>query len=435
MSPIKIFVSHSTRYAELARSFKLSLQALENEARLDIRISGEMAGAKNWRNWIEENVCDSDLFLLIYPHASMEMGWPNYELGRFYDGKRPIVCVKNVDIKDPPPAFEPYQAYNADEGGLSKFLNELFVTGVFSNGEPLNAAVGQLGSDFYARAKEVSRELARRFADARLRDLLYERRIVISLAYSDGRLDPERSTVEGNLEGMMVLGHHKEAFVPWSTLRAQLDGSVDWPADLERAIPSIARGALNISLSPFRDAKEILIPVISRASSVDKVLRNIAVIFVPADVERLRPLLDWATPRAMPEQFASLIRVVRMLLRARWDILEPAYRDVRFKSLSAQDCAGIAESVIESLDRMSREAAEQGLDGLDKFLVLFGKQLRPEVNAAIDEYVAAKAAIKAAQDEGEESIKAAMSRLLDNNRTWLHAAAKQFLISVEDFNT
>src|SRR5205085_9126295 len=74
---LKIFLSHSSKYRDLAIKFKLSLQALEAEDTLDIRFSDDMAGAVDCRQWIEENVRSSDVFLLLYPSASMEMGWCN----------------------------------------------------------------------------------------------------------------------------------------------------------------------------------------------------------------------------------------------------------------------------------------------------------------------------------------------------------------------
>jgi hypothetical protein len=142
MSAVKIFVSHSSKYADIAKSLKLSLQALESQTLLDIKISEEMAGATDWRRWIEDNVRSADVFLLLYPHASMEMGWCNYELGRFYDDKRHIVCIKNTDIPKAPPAFQPYQYYDADEAGFTKFIKELFVLGTFTGGTPLNPDIG-----------------------------------------------------------------------------------------------------------------------------------------------------------------------------------------------------------------------------------------------------------------------------------------------------
>jgi TIR domain-containing protein len=151
MNGLKIFVSHSTEYKELAKSLKLSLQALEvgKTQLLDIKISEEMAGATNWRKWIDENVRTADVFLLLYPHANMGMGWCNYELGRFYEEQRHVVCIKNTDIPKPPPAFEPYQAYDANESGFAKFIHELFVAGTFTDGRPLNSDIGNVTSEFY----------------------------------------------------------------------------------------------------------------------------------------------------------------------------------------------------------------------------------------------------------------------------------------------
>ena|SRR5271166_1192445 len=124
MEEVKIFVSHHSKYVEIATSLRRSLQALEaKKGMLAINISEEMAGATDWRQWIEDKVRSSDIFILLYPSADMDISWCNYELGRFYDrDKRKIICIKNTDIRTPPPTFEPYQAYSADESGIQKFI-------------------------------------------------------------------------------------------------------------------------------------------------------------------------------------------------------------------------------------------------------------------------------------------------------------------------
>jgi hypothetical protein len=53
MDEVKIFVSHNSKYIDIAKSLKLSLQALESKTLLDIKISEEMAGSTDWRQWIE----------------------------------------------------------------------------------------------------------------------------------------------------------------------------------------------------------------------------------------------------------------------------------------------------------------------------------------------------------------------------------------------
>ena len=50
MDNLKIFVSHNTKYVDIAKSLKLSLQALESKTRLDVKISEEMAGAPTGDN-------------------------------------------------------------------------------------------------------------------------------------------------------------------------------------------------------------------------------------------------------------------------------------------------------------------------------------------------------------------------------------------------
>ena len=275
MDEVKIFVSHNSKYVDIAKSLKLSLQALESKTLLDIKISEEMAGSTDWRQWIEENVRASDIFVLLYPSVDVDMSWCNYELGRFYDAKRKIVCIKNTDIREPPPAFQPYQAYTADESGIRKFIDELFVSGVFTDGKPLNLNVGQLTEKLYERAQSISVELARKFARARVRDQRYERRIVLSVRYDDSkRFDAVASQVEGNADGLNLLGLGQVASVPWSTIRQSIRGAVDWPDELERALPAITAGSLPPALPPFFASGEIYIPVITKAQSVDGLLEE-----------------------------------------------------------------------------------------------------------------------------------------------------------------
>ena len=294
---------------QLARRMKQSLEALEAETLLDIKISQEMEGATDWRKWIEENVRTADLFLLLYPHARTEMQWCNYELGRFYDDRRHIVCIKNTDILMPPPAFEPYKAYDADESGFDKFIEELFVSGTFTAGRPLNPDVKKFGSEFYCRATTLKSELAKQFAEARVREHFYERRLVISICYdAAGQFDAEKSIVYGNAEDFNLLGLDGLEMERWSAVRKSLGMIANWPAELERAMQSITTGSLPPALPPFRASTGIYIPIITKAESVDGIVRQLTVMFVAADVERLGPLFEFPV-RTPGREFPALSRV------------------------------------------------------------------------------------------------------------------------------
>jgi hypothetical protein len=436
MNGLKIFLSHSSEYRELAKSLKLSLQTLEagRTNLLDIKISEEMAGATNWRQWIDQNVRTADVFLLLYPHASMQMGWCNYELGRFYEDKRHVVCIKNTDIPKPPPAFEPYQAYDANESGFAKFIEELFVAGTFTDGRPLNSDVGNFTSEFYKRATDVKTQLTKQFAEARVREHFYEMRLVISVRYDDaGQFDAEKSTVQGNDEGLNLLGLDEQAKVKWSVVRQSLGMTADWTAELERAMKSITTGSLPPALSPFRASTGIYIPVIAKAESVDGIVRRLSVIFVAANVERLRPLFDWIFPVNMPAQLNILLQVARMIFKARWEILEPRFKEAKYGAPSTERCSEIARSVIADYDEMQHKAEDEGMGGLDRFYANFHRDLRPEVDACTEEWLQLTKLMRATPADNPEELGRQLKDLLGNNARWLSVVGQQFMLTVSEF--
>jgi hypothetical protein len=436
MDNVKIFVSHSTKYKDIAKSLGLSLQALASEPLLDLRISEEMAGATDWRQWIEDKVRTANIFVLLYPHPNMDMGWCNYELGRFYDHKdknRYIVCIKNTDIPQPPPAFQPYQAYDGDEAGFGKFIKELFEFGTFTEGRPLNKRIGSPGDDYYSLSKKVANQLAQQFAEARVREHFYERRLVLSVRYNDAKqLDMEESTIQGNSEGLAVLGFDQSAVVKWSTIRQAPVGMMAWPTELERTMPSITSGAMPPTLPPFRTSTGLYIPVIAKAESVDNLLRQLIILFVATNVDQLRPLLDWSVSRNMPDTFKFLVQIVRMVFTARWEILEPRYREAKYRAPSTERCSEIVRSVIADYDDMQANAEREGLGGLDKFYAAFHSDLRPDVRACGDEWTRLMNGLRAAATINAEELSGHLKDLLRNNWKWLGIAAKEFMLLVTE---
>ena len=74
-------------------------------------------------------------------------------------------------------------------------------------------------------------------------------------------------------------------------------------------------------------------------------LKELALIFVAADRDPLRRMLDWWLPAAMPDPVATLVRLVRMMFRARWDVLEPAYQEtMRYRAPTPERCAEMTVS-------------------------------------------------------------------------------------------
>jgi hypothetical protein len=432
---VKIFVSHSSKYRDLATRLKLSLLALEAESPLDIRISEEMAGATDWRQWIEDNVRSADIFLLLYPHAAMEMGWCNYELGRFYeqDNLRPVVCIKNIDIAKPPPAFQPYQAYDADAAGLGKFIKELLVTGDLTAGRVLNADVGNPTSDLFLRAREVADLLALQFAEARVHEHFYERRLVINVVHkAPDQIDAEASTIHGNAEGLNLLGLSEGVPARLAAVQARLGDNGAWLQELEQTMVTVPTGALPPALSPLRTSSGLYIPLVVKAESADGMLRQLVLIFVPANAERLLPLLGWSFPRGMPDPVKYLLQLVRMMFRARWEILEPRFQEAKYRAPDAARCAELAREVLAGYEQMQRDADADGNSGLDRFFATFHKDLRADVAACGEEWMQCTKALRDASPLDADTLAQRLQDLLQNNTRWLSLASRQFMHAVHD---
>jgi hypothetical protein len=445
MSSLKMFVSHTSQYSHLARSLRMSMQALQPQTVLDIRIHEDMPGGTDWRKWIEENTRTANAFVLLYPHDSMDMSWPNYEVARFYDRENDceskIVWIRNPDVKKMPAVFEPYQAYNATQADLLRFFREVFVKGLLTDGEPLNPEIGIVSNDYYQLAVKAAQELVEQFAEASIAPEYHTRRIVISPTYDSKRnFAPDRSDVEGNSEGLRMIGMSSCTDLTWSTVRATLGETVQWPAELEREMSSFVAGKLPPALSPFSLDDEIYIPVIAKCETVRALLHRISVIFVEAEVEKLRPMLDWKMPDAMPDQVATLIRLVRLMLRVRYDILEPRYQEARFSAPSSERCAELANAVLADYAGVRLESARIGAKGMEAFYMVFDASLKPLLDDAGDEYVTAIKALKeyarslraphAAEHDEAGGLAASLKKLLENNAHWLEIAGKQFGVLV-----
>src|SRR5262245_1914249 len=160
MDPLGIFVSHGHKYADMAKSLKTSLLSLHSDRSLNVMLSEDMPAGKEWRKWIDDNVRAADVFVLLYPHTSMDLNWCNYEIGRFYQRDDNVVCIRNTNIAKSPPVFEPYQAIEGSRDGLTKFIEDLFAKGALTKGDVLNADVAKVSSADRACVAKIAQELA-----------------------------------------------------------------------------------------------------------------------------------------------------------------------------------------------------------------------------------------------------------------------------------
>ena len=97
-----------------------------------------------------------DIFLLLFPHASMDIGWCNYELGRFTTANERSSASRTRTYPNHPQRFNHIRPMIAVTADTSGGLLELFVSETFTDGIPLNHDVGQITEKLYERAHKVS---------------------------------------------------------------------------------------------------------------------------------------------------------------------------------------------------------------------------------------------------------------------------------------
>jgi len=436
MTQLSIFVSHGSKYADIAKSLKRSLLSVKSRRELSVNLSEDMPAGREWRKWIDDNVRTADVFVLLYPHTSMDLGWCNYELGRFYQRDDNVVCIRNTNIPKPPPVFEPYQSIEGDLHGFTKFMEDLFVTGALTKGDVLNPDVAKVSSEDGTLVVAIARELAEKFAAARVDEQFYERRLVMSVKYaSPGELDPEKTIIEGNADGMKLLGFNYMPGMRWSDIRSVLITSHDWPLELEQAIAAMASGQLPPPLSPFRLPSGIFIPVIVRAEIVDRELRQVFVIFVPADSKRLGALFEGSSlPRSMPANLRSLVHILRLIFRGRWDVIEPRRAEAIYKKPSRERCSEIVSLVLSDYDELNRNLASLNLNGDDAFHEVFDSEFWEEIDSYGSEWVALIGDLKAKPPDNAEELSSKLTALRSNNAKWMNVGGRQFAKAVARYS-
>jgi hypothetical protein len=128
-----------------------------------------------------------------------------------------------------------------------------------------------------------------------------------------------------------------------------------------------------------------------------------------------------------------LLQVVRMMFRARWEIVEPRYREAKFRAPSADRCAEIARSIVADYDRMQRDAEDEGVSGLDKFYAAFHSELRAEVKACGDEWLQLMNQLRETPADNPEKLSDQLGKLLENNAKWLVIGGREFTLTVGEF--
>jgi hypothetical protein len=119
-----------------------------------------------------------------------------------------------------------------------------------------------------------------------------------------------------------------------------------------------------------------------------------------------------------------------MIFTARWEILEPRFKEAKYRAPSTERCSEIARSIIADYEEMQRNAEKEGMGGLDSFNATFHRELRAEVEACGDEWTQLTKLMRATPADNPEELSRQLKDLLGNNARWLAVVGKQFTLTV-----
>ena len=125
---VKIFVSKKEDDAARAEKLRDVLAVPLGEAG-QIVMSQDIPDGTPWRQWIREQLRDTDVLVFLFADPSRAWEWCLFEIGLFIkleqEEQKPIVCIHPANQQPPDPIGD-LQAVPADQGNLVSFLRSLF---------------------------------------------------------------------------------------------------------------------------------------------------------------------------------------------------------------------------------------------------------------------------------------------------------------------
>jgi hypothetical protein len=124
ITPIKIFLSHSSKEKELAGEVKEELEDYGFEVFL---AHSDILGGENWSSTLVREIKECDLFLVQLSKEFHRAEYTDQEVGIAYSLKKPIVPL-SIDGTLPYGFMSKYQSLNAKDGIIPDLIFELAVT-------------------------------------------------------------------------------------------------------------------------------------------------------------------------------------------------------------------------------------------------------------------------------------------------------------------
>lgn len=142
---ISVFVAHRSEDQDVLNRVVSTLRVYCGD-RAQFLFARDIPAGINWREWIKQNITNSNHFWLFYTDPNARWGWPLYEAGIFTGVSEAagditrLVCFHREKDRVPD-ALADFQAVSLTPDGVISFLHEFFATRVPKYDIPLNANV------------------------------------------------------------------------------------------------------------------------------------------------------------------------------------------------------------------------------------------------------------------------------------------------------
>lgn len=392
-SKVKIFISHSVAQdGDLAEMLRDKLRILGGPDYVRVFISKDIAGGKEWHTEIKNNLKDTDVLIVLYTSKQQDLNWLIYEAAFFQgvgeDDGKPVVCIKNPDLDEPPSQIKPLQSYDGNSNGIQKFLVDLLLSGDLTNKTIINKDLNNddLHRDNLIQAVDSLQNL---FSQRRKSVDYFPQRLEIILQEGCGSAKTDlltRAQIQANEATRVLLNLSLDAKLDWGAVYTQLKGrGHKWVDDVVESVESIKNDLRPCQMmEPFESRfSGKCYPLLARVERKKSIPISMTIIFA----EEGEDVTEHTEIKGEPEHFQTLSGMLNMARRFRWTVVEQHLDKLKLNS--DPDVIDQARQFLSSLRVLEEEADKKGWMSPAKVRASF-----PESASLIDEIFATYGAEK-----------------------------------------
>lgn len=430
---IKVFFSYKTGDEATAKKVVNLLRLLSNQLKITFQaeFTKDLAG-QPWRTHIRDSIQEANWFILLLPDPKDDWDWCLYEAGLFESQRTSadrLICLHHPD-KIIPPQIDDYQAVTATESGIEDFLNMTFIKDNPVCG--MKALSPNLIPEVQKRAQEIKSAILPPKEDY-ITDI-FEPYIELELGdinklNASGDLDnlsigsANRASLElfGRIVKPSTFGELRK-FLPKNDNINYDENDIDdrWRQELYRVVRRLSQDR---TYSPIQsvfltDKGKMYRPnlyAVNRSKS-NGIIKSVSIAFIEE--------IGVADYTAMPADAASLVSILRLVFRFRWEVLEKfSYKDLT---------EGDVERLETSMKRIEIDAESRGLNDEQAY----SKYFSPDQLTRISEMFVSWSKVRTPDGTGEldnaikakdlDSIQKILRSILPLNQEFLQMASERF---------